>query len=169
MEDYPEQSGFEGLFITTDGTNLSFADPLPDQNGQENKFLTNNGASASWGTVDLTPYATSASPTFTGESTFNGSVILNDIIDFTSASVVGLDLLPDQNDQEGKFLTTDGTSTSWSVVDLTPYAELSGATFTGTVTGVSPTSASSTGFRRVTMSTSSPTGGLDGDLSVQHS
>lgn len=39
-----------------------------------------------------------------------------------------------------------------------------GGSFTGTVTGVSPTAAGSSGFRNITMSTSAPTGGSDGDV-----
>lgn len=42
---------------------------LPSQTGNNGKFLTTNGSSISWGTVDLTPYATKASPTFTGTVT----------------------------------------------------------------------------------------------------
>lgn len=33
---------------------------LPSQSGNSGKFLTTNGSSVSWGTVDLTPYATTA-------------------------------------------------------------------------------------------------------------
>lgn len=39
-----------------------------------------------------------------------------------------------------------------------------GGTFTGTVSGVSPTAVGSSGFRNITMSTSAPTGGSDGDV-----
>jgi hypothetical protein len=140
--DLPQQSGFAGLFMTTDGTNLSFADPLPDQSEQNGKFLTTDGASASWGEVDLTPYATSACPIFTGLAIFDGSasfnnsvdfdgdvttnasLILNNVIDFTSASVIGLDSLPSQEGENGKYLTTDGSVASWGTVDLSAYAPL---------------------------------------------
>jgi hypothetical protein len=44
------------------------------------------------------------------------------------------------------------------------YVQLSGATFTGTVDGVSPSAAGSIGFRRTTISTSNPSGGSDGDV-----
>ena len=43
-------------------------------------------------------------------------------------------------------------------------ANLSGAVFTGTSSGVSPTETGSKGFRNITMSTSAPNGGLDGDI-----
>lgn len=47
---------------------------------------------------------------------------------------------------------------------LSNRALLSGATFTGNVTVVSPTAAGSNGVRQITMSTSAPTGGADGDV-----
>lgn len=46
----------------------------------------------------------------------------------------------------------------------TSKASLSGATFTGNVSVVSPTSAGSNGVRQITMSTSAPSGGSDGDM-----
>jgi uncharacterized protein YjbI with pentapeptide repeats len=135
--------------------------------------------------------------------TVNSILKLNSTVDFTSASITGLDLLPSQTGQSGKYLTTNGTVASWGVVDLSTKANinsptftgvpaaptaaagtnttqlattafvtaadnlkanLSGATFTGVVTGVSPTAAGSIGFRRATISTSTPSGGLDGDV-----
>lgn len=61
-----------------------------------------------------------------------------------------------------------GTSTRYARQDhvhpTTGLALLTGATFTGNVTVVSPTAAGSNGVRQVTMSTSSPTGGNDGDM-----
>lgn len=53
--------------------------------------------------------------------------------------------------------------------DLSGKSSLSGATFTGTVTGLSPTSEGSAGFRKITMSTSAPSGGADGDVWLQYS
>lgn len=101
--------------------------------------------------------------------TVNSILKLDNVIDFTSASVVGLDLLPDQSGNSGKYLTTNGTSASWTTVDLSAYAPLSGATFTGVVTGVSATSAGSSSFRKTTISTSAPSGGSDGDVWLQYS
>jgi hypothetical protein len=50
----------------------------------------------------------------------------------------------------------------------TGLALLTGATFTGVVTGVSPTAAGSIGFRRQTMSTAAPSGGLNGDVWLRY-
>ena len=59
----PSQSGNSGKFLTTDGTNPSWATVggLPSQTGQSGKFLTTDGTDASWSdkplvnTADTTP------------------------------------------------------------------------------------------------------------------
>lgn len=50
----PNQSGNSGKFLTTDGTNPSWATVggLPDQTGQSGKFLTTDGTDASWATIN---------------------------------------------------------------------------------------------------------------------
>lgn len=47
----PDQTGHSGEFLTTDGTDASWAavDALPSQSGNSGKFLTTNGTTASWG------------------------------------------------------------------------------------------------------------------------
>ena len=49
----PSQTGNAGKFLTTDGTDASWAavDALPSQTGNNGKFLTTNGSSASWATI----------------------------------------------------------------------------------------------------------------------
>lgn len=47
------------------------------------------------------------SPTISGTTVFLGSV------DFSSASVVGIDSLPSQSGNAGKYLSTNGTTASW--------------------------------------------------------
>ena len=46
----PDQTGQSGKFLTTNGTNASWAtvDALPSQASQSGKFLTTNGSTASW-------------------------------------------------------------------------------------------------------------------------
>jgi Major tropism determinant N-terminal domain len=58
-----------------------------------------------------------------------------------------------------QFLRGDG---SWQAI--TGFLPSSGGTLTGTVSGVSPTSAGSNGFRNITISTSAPSGGSSGDI-----
>ena len=45
---------------------LNVGNVLPNQTGKSGKFLSTDGSNASWLTIDLSPYATKASPTFTG-------------------------------------------------------------------------------------------------------
>ena len=52
----PDQAGNSGKFLTTNGTEASWAtievgDALPTQTGQSGKYLTTNGSSASWNSV----------------------------------------------------------------------------------------------------------------------
>lgn len=56
----------------------------------------------------LANYAPLNSPTFTGLTDFQG------IVDFSDAVLVGIDALPDQTGNTGKYLTTDGTTASWA-------------------------------------------------------
>lgn len=72
----PNQSGNSGKFLTTDGTNPSWATVggLPDQTGNAGKFLTTDGTDASWSDK---PLVNSSSWTYTlnigGKEDFNGS------------------------------------------------------------------------------------------------
>ena len=49
----PAQTGQSGKFLTTDGTDASWAnvDALPSQTGQNGKFLTTDGSAASWADI----------------------------------------------------------------------------------------------------------------------
>ncbi len=51
----PSQTSQSGKFLTTNGTNLSWAtvDALPSQTGNNGKFLTTNGSAASWAAVSV--------------------------------------------------------------------------------------------------------------------
>lgn len=61
--------------------------------------------------------------------------------------------------------TTQIATTAFVNAEISNDAVLkSGSTMTGNLTVVSPTAAGSTGARNITMSTSAPTGGSDGDV-----
>ena len=53
VDPLPSQSGQSGKFLTTDGTDASWAavDALPSQTGMNGKFLQTNGTTASWETA----------------------------------------------------------------------------------------------------------------------
>ena len=58
--------------------------------------------------VDTSLLAPKESPIFTGS------------VDFSSATVVGIDALPDQTNKDGQLLTTDGADATWSYIDIAP-------------------------------------------------
>jgi len=53
----PSMTGNTGKYLTTDGTDSSWAtvDALPSQTGNSGKYLTTNGTVASWATINITP------------------------------------------------------------------------------------------------------------------
>lgn len=89
-------------------------------------------------------YATIESPTFTGTVVLPSTTSIGDI----------------SNTEIGYL---DGV-TSAIQTQLNDRALLSGATFTGNVSVVSPTASESKGVREITISISTPSGGADGDV-----
>jgi hypothetical protein len=138
--------------------------------GSENAVLTSNGSLPTWTTntgtgnvVRAESPALSGIPTApTATSSTNTTQIAT--TQFVQTAIQAVEALPSQTGQSGKYLTTNGTVASWGTIDFSPYAALSGAIFTGTVNVSSPTAAGSKGVREITMSTSNPSGGADGDV-----
>ena len=66
IDSLPTQTGNSGKFLTTDGTDASWAsvDALPTQTGNSGKFLTTDGSAASWASVDTLPSQTGNSGKF---------------------------------------------------------------------------------------------------------
>jgi len=78
---------------------------LPSQSGNANKYLQTNGTSASWDAVNIsTADITGTLP------------IANGGTGQTSASSAINALLPTQTGENGKYLTTNGTTASWANV-----------------------------------------------------
>lgn len=113
----PSQTLQGGKYLTTDGSVLSWAvvDALPSQSGQTGKYLTTNGSAASWSTLDLASkqdVVANVSSTEIGYLDGVTSLIQNQL----DAKAV----YPSQTGNSGRYLTTNGTSTSWAILDLTP-------------------------------------------------
>lgn len=111
----PSQSGNSGKFLTTDGTDASWADiptELPTQSGNSGKYLTTNGTAVSWAAVESLPSQSGQSGKYL---TTNG----------TTASWATVETLPSQSGNSGKLLTTNGTAASW---DTKANLGLSGVT-----------------------------------------
>ena len=64
----PSQTGNQGKFLTTDGTDASWANipnELPTQSGQSGKYLTTNGTAVSWASISIP----TVDQTYSGTST----------------------------------------------------------------------------------------------------
>jgi len=113
----PSQTSQGGKYLTTDGSVLSWAvvDALPSQSGQSGKYLTTNGSTASWAVLDLSTKQDVVANVSSTEIGYLDGV--------TSSIQTQLDskaVYPTQTSNSGKYLTTNGTSTSWATIDLSP-------------------------------------------------
>lgn len=91
---------------------LPYSVDIPTQTGQSGKYLTTNGTVTSWGTVAGDIEGVTAGTGLSGGGT-SGTVTVS--LDTTTVYVV-----PTQTGQSGKYLTTNGSSSSWGVVDALP-------------------------------------------------
>lgn len=122
-------NGGTGATTATAATNAL----LPTQTGNSGKFLTTDGTNTSWGTASGSGTVTSVAmtvPSFltvTGSPiTTNGTLALtysgtalpvaNGGTGQTTASAAFDALAPSQTGNSGKYLTTNGTTTSWATV-----------------------------------------------------
>ena len=142
------------LAIANGGTGATTQDGglnnlLPSQAGQAGKFLTTNGANTSWatvaaggGTVTSVAVSTTLSGiTITGSPiTSSGTIALGGTLGIanggtgqTTANAAFNALVPSQVSNSGRFLTTDGTNTSWgaAVTSVTVSGGTTGLSFTG--------------------------------------
>ena len=124
----PAQTGNNGEFLTTDGTNVSWAavDALPPQSGNNGKYLTTDGSTATWAIVDLLPPQTGNSGKYLKT---NGTVT-------SWAFVAGGSAQPTEPTSpiEGQiWLDTDGSTNPVSVdlIRWTQTVSTTTTTFTG--------------------------------------
>ena len=99
---YPTQSGNGGKFLTTDGSNVSWATvsgsgaSLPTQSGNNGKFLTTDGSTASWATVSggsgITGLTSNSSDTITLATGYKILPATNGLQDLGSAAYPFRDL-----------------------------------------------------------------------------
>lgn len=108
-------------------TSLAEAKVLPSQTGQSGKYLQTNGTGTSWVTLDLSAKADVGGGNATGtwpiSVTGNAVTVTNGV--YTSGSYANpawitslaeAKVLPAQTGQSGKYLQTNGTSTSWATL-----------------------------------------------------
>jgi hypothetical protein len=167
-----------GTGLTLTGNSFSVTHPVASQSGNSGKYLTTDGTNTSWGTV-----SGYSAPTLGSTSVASGATVsnLNDItINSTtipsSKTLVATDstafVVPSQTGNSGKYLTTDGTTSSWGTLSgynaptLGSTSIASGATVT-TINGLTLTTATLTTPTLTLSSTTSSTDGQIGWISAQ--
>ena len=106
--------------ITKSMVGLSSVDDTSDLN-KPISTLTQSALNLKANQTDVDLKAPLSSPSFSGN------------VDFTNATVTGINSLPSQLNNTGKFLKTDGLSATWETVDLSLYATLISPSFSGAV------------------------------------
>jgi len=115
---------------------------LPSQTGNTGKYLTTDGTTASWATISADIESVTAGTGLTGGGS-SGAVTVS--LDTTSVYVV-----PSQTGNNGKYLTTNGSVSSWATVSsysaptLGSTSITSGATVT-TIAGLTLSNATLSG------------------------
>ena len=134
---------------TVDGASSELDADLLD--GQEGSYYRDAG-NINAGTLAVARGGTGATA-----STGTGSVVLSASPTFTGVPISTTASVGTNN--------TQIATTAFVNAEISNDALLkTGGTLTGTASGVSPTAAGSNGFRNITMSTSAPSGGSDGDV-----
>ena len=127
------------------GATVTGITALPPQINNSGKYLTTDGTSASWATLNLTSYATKASPVFTGTVDFSGATVIgvtatvadNSITSskILDGTIVNADISATAEIATSKIagLDTALTAKLASTTAASTYATKASPTFTGTV------------------------------------
>ena len=151
----PDQSGHAGEFLTTDGSDASWAavDALPSQTGYSGRVLGTDGFVAGWVEPEIVQRSTMPQASadelgniyqFVGatDANYTNGYFYKCVSDgqepatysWTQVSVQPAPSgLPDQTGQSGKFLTTDGTDASWGDALANTETATDGYAFAGAV------------------------------------
>ena len=121
----PSQSTNNGKFLTTNGTSASWSSisQVPSVTSQSGKYLYTDGSTYSWNTVP----AVYSAPTLGSTSISSGATVtnvngltINSTTIPTSKTLVATDstayVIPSQTGNTGKYLYTDGSTSSWQSV-----------------------------------------------------
>jgi hypothetical protein len=130
---------------------------LPSQASANGKYLTSDGTNVSWGTVSGYSAPTLGSTSIASGATVSNlnGITINSTTIPTSKTLVATDstayVVPSQTGNSGKYLTTDGTTSSWGTVSsysaptIGSTSIASGATVT-TIAGLTKINTTATVF-----------------------
>jgi len=121
----PDQTGEDGKYLYTNGTVASWESPLPALPGVS-RYLYTDGSTVSWSTITalINPMTTAGDVIVGGISGATGRLGVGSVgqsLTVTSTTTLGwTTLIPDITSQSGKFLTNNGTITSWINISQVP-------------------------------------------------
>jgi hypothetical protein len=164
-------ANFTDLYTQIGGLELDAV--IPTQTGNNGLYLTTNGTSLSWGTVSSTYSLPAATTSSLGGVIVDGNTIT---ISPTTHQITAVSQLPIQTGNGGQFLTTNGTSANWATVNQGLAKAISGwnvsnasvtldnltATFVSSVPTIKNTGGSSISFTYTT------TNNVSGSISSSH-
>ena len=118
------------VLVKTSGSDYAVSwstfDGLPSQTGNNGKYLTTDGSSASWATAVSYSAPTLGSTAISSGATVSNvdGLTINSTTIPTSKTLVATDstvyVVPSQTGNAGKYLTTDGNTSSWETVSIVP-------------------------------------------------
>lgn len=127
----PDQTSNAGKFLTTDGTDASWADvdALPSQSGFSGYFLTTDGSVASWAEVDALPSQTGNAGYYLKTDGTTASWDELSIDDLVTVNVGDLgDVTITGTPADGEALLYDSTSSEWINAAITAGASVTTST-----------------------------------------
>lgn len=132
----PDQTSNAGKFLTTDGTDASWADvdALPDQSGFSGYFLTTDGSVASWAEVDALPSQTGNAGYYLKTDGTTASWDELSIDDLVTVNVGDLgDVTITGTPADGEALLYDSASSEWINAAISAGASVTTSTTAPTV------------------------------------
>lgn len=138
---------------------------LPAQASNNGKYLTTDGTNTSWATVSGVTSFSAGTTGFTPSTTTTGAITLAGTLAIanggtgqTTANAALNALLPSQSTNTGKYLTTNGTDSSWATLNAvtsfsagtTGFTPSTGTTGTVTLAGTLATTNGGTGLTAFT-------------------
>lgn len=168
-EGLPSQINNENKFLFTDGASASWQNPFPDQEGNAGKYLFTSGSALYWDVDDQFPNQEGNSGKFLKT---NGNSVEWDNVPSPNNGILTMGVSGSGISGSAEF-SADQFGNSEFTVNLN--SSIAGDPNTialrnsnGGLTVTSPTAAGSKGVREITMSTSNPSGGEDGDVWLQY-
>jgi hypothetical protein len=120
------------------GATVTGLSTLPAQLNNSGKYLTTNGTAASWADLNLTAYATKASPAFTGTVDFSGATVTGLTTTIADSSITSAKILDGaiMNIDINASAAIDKTKIAGTAVTLADTASVTNAMLANSFVGI---------------------------------